>query len=672
MLYGFIEFMESRLFFLPQNACGAVVFQVQDGVCKLLGFDSQRFPRALVSQPIIYRELAAIDHAIKSFRYAILNQHLHVFTDNMSLAHVFNNPDKSNLNRRVLYTLNRLSEYTISLRHTPGALNLAADCLSRTVYPEFDPAPLVSAELLYQHQSTNLVLLTTAELSLDPFLQRVRAAYAADPWVTTIINSISDESHPLASKYRMDSDGTLLLCIPPLSSSRIVIPTDKALRLEVLALAHDVPMSGHGDKRRTYARLSDRYYWKRMLLDVAAYVASCAPCAQAKSTQRPNHLIHPPEIPSAPWSHIEIDTFSGLSVSHGYDCILCITDRFSRCVLFLATRKSATATQLGQLLFEHMCIRSHVGIPLHVSSDRAKTFTAALMRSFLQTLGCRISYACVNTPQSQGQVERNNQGLATYIRTFTNDHASDWAPLLPLAAFAKNSSIHAATNTTPYQAWFGYTPRSLLDLPASSEDRDPAASVHNDNLKYFRNLAAASINDSQDSSIMMHSSSARPVDIRVGDRVWVHRDILLPSQLRHQGGYKTLVKYHGPFRVMAQPAPNAFTLDWPANFRGHHTVNIRHLKKHIVVPHLSRPQQVRQPALLDGAEMFLVKRILAHRFDTKGHLEFKVAWEGFPPSSNSYQPLHDFIENGVIVNQHLLSYIHTHNLDIDPLRPLLS
>ena len=52
--------------------------------------------------------------------------------------------------------------------------------------------------------------------------------------------------------------------------------------------------------------------------------------------------------------------------------------------------------------------------------------------------------------QTDGQTERQNQMLETYLRIFVNDTQDNWAGLLPLAEFAYNNSIHSATGVTPF------------------------------------------------------------------------------------------------------------------------------------------------------------------------------------------------------------------------------
>jgi transposase InsO family protein len=656
------------------HGAGAILFQVQGGETVLLGFDSCRFPPAVAKQPIFFKELVAIDHAVTAFRFALYGQPLHVFTDNHALAKLFDAHDSSTAtSRRVLYTLSRLSEYDIHVHHIAGVDNPAADCISRAVYV-IDGPSLIKAPVIHQHEALPLVLTVTASVDTEPLMARIRAAYDADPLCSAILQHRDDASHALSAKYIVDASGTILLDLPFFKTTRILVPASSDLRLELLALAHDHPTAGHGDKFKTYTRLTARFHWKGANRDVARYVASCVSCAQAKESTAINHTTHPTAIPAQPWEHIQIDVFSGLPTSRGFDAVLCVADTFTRAVLFLACRKSSTASQLGELLFHEAFIKSHIGVPARVTSDRAKTFTAAVMRSFLRLLGATPSYATVSTPQSQGIVERSNRHLITYVRTFANDHATDWADLLHLAAFAKNSAPAAATGIAPYEAWFGYIPRSAISLAAVPDPVSPAnlnasAAAHNERLLYLRTLAVESLNATQDDAVVAHDNTAHPVSLQLGDMVFVHRDIFLPANLRHQPGAKAGQRYYGPFPVIANPGPNAYTIDLPASFRGHRTINMRHLKKAVHFEDLDRPQRARNPAEL-GDELFLVRKILRHRL-REGAYQFRVAWQGYDDTHDSWQPLDDFIFDGRITNTLLREYILSRHLPIDPDAPPL-
>ncbi len=58
------------------------------------------------------------------------------------------------------------------------------------------------------------------------------------------------------------------------------------------------------------------------------------------------------------------------------------------------------------------------------------------MKELKRLLGIKTSASTAYHPQSDGQTERVNQELETYLRMFCNHNQNDWDELLPSAEFA--------------------------------------------------------------------------------------------------------------------------------------------------------------------------------------------------------------------------------------------
>jgi hypothetical protein len=66
-------------------------------------------------------------------------------------------------------------------------------------------------------------------------------------------------------------------------------------------------------------------------------------------------------------------------------------------------------------------------------------------------------------PQSDGQTERVNQTLKTYLRHFVSLGRNDWDTLLSCAEFAHNLAYHESIRSTPFKLNFGYYPQTQVD-----------------------------------------------------------------------------------------------------------------------------------------------------------------------------------------------------------------
>ncbi|VDC06389.1 unnamed protein product [Peniophora sp. CBMAI 1063] len=78
-------------------------------------------------------------------------------------------------------------------------------------------------------------------------------------------------------------------------------------------------------------------------------------------------------------------------------------------------------------------------------------------------------------PQTDGQTERQNQELETFLRIWVNSHQNDWATWLPSPQFCYNNLAHSTTGISPSTALFGmpaydgYNTCLKPKVPAASE-----------------------------------------------------------------------------------------------------------------------------------------------------------------------------------------------------------
>jgi transposase InsO family protein len=125
------------------------------------------------------------------------------------------------------------------------------------------------------------------------------------------------------------------------------------------------------------------------------------------------------------------------------------------------------------------------GMPEDIVSDRDATFTGQYIPNLYDYLGIRRSMSTAYHPQTDGQMERMNQVIEAYLRSYCNYEQNNWSEMLAMAEYAYNNSKHSATKISPFYANYGYEPRS--NWPTEIQFRNPAAdldahymtSVHN-------------------------------------------------------------------------------------------------------------------------------------------------------------------------------------------------
>jgi hypothetical protein len=71
-------------------------------------------------------------------------------------------------------------------------------------------------------------------------------------------------------------------------------------------------------------------------------------------------------------------------------------------------------------------------------------------------------------PQSDGQIERLNQCIESFLRCFVNACPKKWLHWLSVGEFWYNTSFHSALNRSPFDVLYGHKPRyfGLSDMDA--------------------------------------------------------------------------------------------------------------------------------------------------------------------------------------------------------------
>ncbi len=222
-----------------------------------------------------------------------------------------------------------------------------------------------------------------------------------------------------------------------------------------LVLVHSIPSSGHPGITATLQLMNNRFWWPSIQTDTITFIKNCDVCNISKSPhQLPAGLLQPLPIPQRPWSHIAIDFVTDLPASQGQTTILTVIDRFSKACRLIPLPKLPTAFETAEALCNY--VFRFYGLPEDVVSDRGPQFTSRVWKAFCQELNINVSLTSGYHPQSNGQVERLNQELTRFLRSYCHWNQSDWSRFLFWAEYAQNSLHKPATGITPFQCTLGF------------------------------------------------------------------------------------------------------------------------------------------------------------------------------------------------------------------------
>lgn len=270
-------------------------------------------------------------------------------------------------------------------------------------------------------------------------------------WVTEVSDTYTTDSaaYDIISKLAVDPSA-----VPHLSwqdgllrhKNRIWVGPSVDLQTRLIAAFHSSAIGGHSGILVTYARVKQLFAWKGLKQAVTDYVSSCVICQKAKADRsRLPGLLQPFAVPTGLWQIIFMDFIEALPHSQSFTCILVVVDTFTKYANFLTLK--------------------HHGLPQSIVSDRDKVFLSHLRQELFRLADVQLRMISAYHPQSDGQSERVNQCLETFLRCFVHACPNQWSSWLPVAQFWYNSSPHSATGRSPFEILYGCHPRQFGIAP---------------------------------------------------------------------------------------------------------------------------------------------------------------------------------------------------------------
>ncbi|KAJ1703891.1 hypothetical protein LUZ63_003670 [Rhynchospora breviuscula] len=424
-----------------QHGIGAVLMQEKRPIAffsKGLGYKNQGLST-------YEKELLALVSAVTKWKHYLLGNTFVIRTDHISLKHLLEQRVNTAMQHKSLSKLLGL-HYTIEYKK--GASNVVADALSRREGqngPSDDiPSELCMVSEIVPHWITELL-----------------ASYENDDWIMGLKKKMlagTTDSHHLT-----EHQGIVRY------KGRMCIGAAHDWRDKLLHEFHNSNMGGHSGSLVTYKRLKALFYWPAMKEQVMEFIRRCETCQLTK----PEHisipgLLQPLPIPPEAWNSIGMDFITGLPKSEGKEVLLIVVDRLTKYGHFLPLAHPYTASSVAQLFLENI-YKLH-GLPVSIVSDRDPVFTSQFWKELMRKLGIQLNMSTSYHPQTDGQVERVNQCVETYLRSMVFQQQKKWVKWVPLAEYWYNTNFHSSLHTTPFKALYGYDPPTLAlgSAPRSS------------------------------------------------------------------------------------------------------------------------------------------------------------------------------------------------------------
>lgn len=374
------------------------------------------------------KECLAILLAVDHWRSYLQFQEFVIRTDQRSLIHL---GDQRLATPWQQMALTKLLGLQYRLVYKKGADNRAADALSRCESPE-------------------ILQLSALSVCVPTWLDEVTAGYVDDPHTRSLMAQVLLK--PASFPQYTVQDGVLRY------KGRIWLGANSSLELKVLNALHAGAVGGHSGVQVTYTRLKRLFAWPGLKKSVIQFVEACFVCKQAKAERvRYPGLLQPLPVPEHAWQMVTLNFIEGLPVSSGFDCILVVVDKFSRYAHFIALAHPFTAFDVAMAYLQNV-YKLH-GLPQAIVSDRDRIFTSALWTELFKLADTQLRMSSAYHPQTDGQTERVNQCLETFLRCFVHACPCKWFRWLALAEFWYNTAPHSALGTSPFEVLYGHPPR---------------------------------------------------------------------------------------------------------------------------------------------------------------------------------------------------------------------
>ena len=139
--------------------------------------------------------------------------------------------------------------------------------------------------------------------------------------------------------------------------------------------------------------------------------------------------------------------------SNGMDTIVVIVNQFIKMIQLKAMTTNISSEGITKIYRDNIWKRHRVS--RKILSDRGPQFALKFIEEFIKALGTKRQLLTAYHSQTDGQTERINQEIGTFLQHYVNYQQDNWMDWLATAEFQYNNKKHAATGRTPFKLNFG-------------------------------------------------------------------------------------------------------------------------------------------------------------------------------------------------------------------------
>ncbi|XP_055585369.1 uncharacterized protein K02A2.6-like [Uranotaenia lowii] len=437
------------------HGLGAVLVQFDKGMNpRIIACASKTLTTCEQKYPQTQREALAMVWGVQKFSIYLMCVPFTIRTDSEANEFIFGSSHR--IGRRAVTRAEtwalKLMPYRFTVKRIPGNLNLA-DALSRLMNRN------TPAESFDNDVDENHLLFLLDSGSLEISWNEIETASEDDTDIIHVRSAIRT-GHWESGLQRYQSEAKYLRTLGCLlfKSDRVVLP--KSLRQKAIQSAHQ----GHMGTSSTKRIMREYFWWPGMSADVESYVKSCETCLLLSKKNPPIPLTNR-ELPRGPWEILQIDFFT--DKEFGYGEFLVIVDLYSR-YIHVIEMKHMTAESTIEALNK---VFATWGYPLVIQSDNGPPFQSERFIKTWENKGISVQKSIPLSPQSNGAIERQNQGVKRALAASKLDNVN-WRQALDQYVNVHNKVRPLSRlGVTPFELLVGWKYRG--SFPCLWESKSP-------------------------------------------------------------------------------------------------------------------------------------------------------------------------------------------------------
>ncbi|XP_062538077.1 uncharacterized protein K02A2.6-like [Armigeres subalbatus] len=417
---------------------GAVLIQYDnDKVPRIIACASKSLTPTEQRYPQTQREALGVVWGVERFSSYLLGRSFVIRTDAQANEFIFSTTHR--LGRRAISRAEswalRLQPYDFTVKGVRGQQNLA-DALSRLIHDSQTAEP-------FEENDTGNLLYALGD-SMDITWEEIEKESEDDEELCKLHDAlISDKWPKELRKYETQKKNINMIGFLIFKGDRTILPI--SLRRKALKAAH----GGHVGESAMKKIVREFFWWPGMSVDAEKFVKNCETCAML-SRKNPPLPLSSRELPDGPWQILQVDFLS--IPGCGSSEFLILVDTHSR-YLTVMEMKSKDADSTNKALCE---IFKMWGCPLILQSDNGPPFQSTNYIQFWENKGVKIRKSIPLSPQSNGAVERQNQGVIKAVAASKLD-GTNWRHALHQYVHNHNTLVpHSRLGVTPFELLVGW------------------------------------------------------------------------------------------------------------------------------------------------------------------------------------------------------------------------